>query len=615
MYTQYGRMNGKIRAFSFALTTVMVMTSTILTPMCAKSQAQSIAIERQSHQLAMAVALLNEAGATASLQIPKPGDAVPNQDIYAAFLRKLIDLIDEKAKTPDGTQSKREAAFQALTLIDFAMFSGLIALPVGTGFYGAGVGLVAGATIGVIAGLPIADAAGGTVLLTAGIGTAAGGAIGTGAGIVGSLAGTVGATTIHVALMLYLNDKYPPENTALNSGQRIQVATIGNFGFAPQAGAWESMAIHLVDAVFTDKAVTLANLWHRMPGLTPQQKDFLEANSPLRKMFQDIAFIKTNKRLTPTSPVAQPLSGWMKEAVLLLSADEDAVERLWLNALGVAGFDLKVSGGKLRLSTPPGLVAVGAPADVSAALPGGSLKVGGDGGAFDPYLKVSVTAGPFDLSLGTASIVDSGANANLVKVKYEIKKGSKLGDASLKLKWNGPEATLNAFSPSLSSDVTVSVYFRPDGLGMAIEKVDLGDMSIKPNFPSDIPDNIPGLSDLIKQLGDGLGDTLKSLVGKDAPFINAFNSVKSQQTKALCKHLDDNAPRYGAMGVSQVNSLVIQGGKMKASVRAQVLDSAKLPKASMTPQQIAADFRSKNPAFGVILKPAVQQLPKPGGSP
>src|SRR5205807_3631214 len=125
------------------------------------------------------------------------------------------------------------------------------------------------------------------------------------------------------------------------------------------------------------------------------------------------------------SPVAQPLSGWMKESLLFLSADTAEVEKVWLSALGMGAMEARVRNGKLTLTVPPALVAAGAPKTVEADLSGISVKVGGTGGVLDPYLEASVTPGPFDVVLGKASIVD-----NRIRVHYVIKRGSTLGSAA-----------------------------------------------------------------------------------------------------------------------------------------------------------------------------------------
>ena len=53
----------------------------------------------------------------------------------------------------------------------------------------------------------------------------------------------------------------------------------------------------------------------------------------------EIAYIVENKRISPNSPVAQPLSGWMKESLLFLSADTAEVEHVWLSALGMGAME------------------------------------------------------------------------------------------------------------------------------------------------------------------------------------------------------------------------------------------------------------------------------------
>src|SRR5436309_1115968 len=100
----------------------------------------------------------------------------------------------------------------------------------------------------------------------------------------------------------------------------------------------------------------------------------------------------------------------------------------------------------------PILRAVGAPSAVHSDLAQISLKVGGNGGALDPYIRCRVTPGDFNIQMGDTEIVRNGADRDRIKVSFVVQRGSRLGHASLGLRWNGPEQSLSAFAPCLVQD-------------------------------------------------------------------------------------------------------------------------------------------------------------------
>ena len=180
-----------------------------------------------------------------------------------------------------------------------------------------------------------------------------------------------------MGLSFYVNDKYPPEQTASAGGQRGLQTVAFTGATAAQAGPYESLIIHLVDSAFPNSIIQLAENWDSKTGLSAQQRQFLRNINPLRPQIQAVAEVKRSKRLFPNSPVASPLSGWMDQAVKLISADSETMEKIWLDALGIGAVSAAVRNSSLSVKLPRVLTAVGAPAEVNMPVPGFNIKVGG----------------------------------------------------------------------------------------------------------------------------------------------------------------------------------------------------------------------------------------------
>ena len=483
-------------------------------------------------------------------------------EAYNAMMKELVGLIPELVRDrPTGKENERETAFKALSAIYFAMIFGSVALTPGCAALGAGIGAC-----------------------FAGVGAGPGALIGGGAGMVLSVAGITAATIVLVGLYFYVNEKYPYQETA-HVTRGIRTVSLEKTA-AAQAGPYESLIIHLIDAAFPNDVIKLASDWDSKPGLTAQQREFLKSINPLRPQVEAIAEVKRSKRLFPNGPVAQPLTGWMAQGVKLISADTATMENLWINALGVGAINASVQSSKLTVKLPASLTAVGAPREASVPVPGFAVKVGGAGGAFDPYLKTSLTSGPFSVNWGSASLIKTGSDAGRIMVRYSIGKGSRLGRAQFKFKWNGPETSVADFSPTLASGFDGRIYFKTAGHGLEVDRLTFGTISLDLNLPGGIPSNLPGISDLVKQLTNQMQDGLRGLI-KEMGWARALDPLKTFPAQSLLKELRSQESAFGLEQISSVQQLTVQGGKLAAQVRATFLNA---PKPDRSPREVAVEL-------------------------
>lgn len=491
------------------------------------------------------------------------GTKIIGQDAYEKMVNALADIVtDPITNRPTGEETQREAAFRGVSVIYSGIVFGAIALPVAGGAIGAGVGALVG-------NVP---------------GAGAGALIGGGAGIVVGTAEFITGLVMISDLTLKINERYPLETATLSS------ASSAHYCAAAKAGPWESLMVHLLKSGFNDRAEQLASSWENMSGLSPAQRRMLRDNRYFQAAFQHIAQIKDTNRIAPNAPIAQPLSNWMQTVERVLAAGGDS-EQIWLEALGIGATRARVQNGRLRLTMPPALVAVGADAQYQASLPQVSFKVGGNGGALDPYFRCETRIGDFDMKAGRPAILRSGSHAGKIRVSYTVEKGSTPGGAKLSLKWNGPESTLSAFAPTLKEDLAANLYFRVGNNGLEFDQITLGNLSIRPNLPGNLPSQIPGLSGLLDQVTTGLQQGLVDNIVKPGAWEEALNGSKTYSTQRLAKSLNASAGKYGFAEIRQVKSLRMTDGRLQATVEGQIL---KLPAQPLTVAQVTEAYRKRS---------------------
>jgi len=491
------------------------------------------------------------------------------QDAYEKMVNALADIVtDPITNRPNGSESQREAAFRGVSVIYSGVVFGGIALPVAGGAIGAGIGALAGA-------LP---------------GAGAGALIGGGAGIVVGTAEFITGLVLVSDLTLKVNERYPPETASLTS------LAAGRYCASAKAGPWESLMVSLLKSSFNDRVEQLATSWENMSGLSAAQRKMLRDNRYFQPAFQHISQVRETNRIAANAPTAQPLSPWMQTVDRVLTAGGDS-EQAWLEALGIGAMRAKVQNGQLRVTMPPALVAVGAAAHYQSNLPQLSFKVGGNGGALDPYFRCDTKIGDFDMQAGQPALIRTGPHAGTIRVAYTVAKGSTPGSTKLGLKWNGPEATLKAFAPTLTEDLSADLYFRVGADGLEFDSITLGNLSIRPNFPSDLPAQIPGISGLMDQMTKGIQQGLVTNIAGQGAWQEALGGTKTYSTRSLAKSLNASAGQYGLTEIQQVKSLKVTDGKLHATVTGQVL---KMPAQTLTVAQVAQAYQKRS-ASGVAL--------------
>jgi hypothetical protein len=510
-------------------------------------------------------------------------EANVGMDAYTQMVKNLADLVDDLIQDrPNGTENKREAAFKTLSVIYFAMLFGGITLPPAGALIGTGVGAIAGA--------PVADLGG----VTIGAGTA----LGFGAGMVASVGEVTLATIIIVSLSLEMNDRYPPESAGLSSG----LAMRGFCGYR-NAGPWESMLVNTIGMAFSERLYPLADDWDMMGRLSSSQRSFLRSIKSLQPALKRAADIKRTRRIAPNAPMAAPMSSWMQDVEKIIWPGSEGAEEAWLHALGVGEVSAKVKDGKLTVTMPPALQAAGAPETVKADLSNLRVKVGGNGGATDPYLKASVEPGDFNIHFGDAALLKSGSDKDKIRVSFSIHDGSTLGRAKVSYRWNGPEETLSAFSPKLTENATANAFFKVTDQGLTFDHVDIGSIQIGLNLPSGLPSGIPGLSDLIESIKDGMKSAIKGMVKDSLKLGPALQALESYPAASMKKALDSDAAKYGFSRIDSVVKLMATNGQLRARVKGTVFD---LPGGAQYGQQVVAAYNKSYGLGRTLLRPRTE---------
>lgn len=495
---------------------------------------------------------------------PAAGFESITKEGYEAFVRLMVDFAkDQVSKLPSGDKSARENAYGKLAALQLAGAAGTLVLP------------AAGLTLGGGIGLCVDACTAGTDV---GTGTAIGGAIGLGSGMVVGLGGFVGSLIATLPLVDEIEAKYPPEPAGAPGG--------GGMFFLPamkRAGAAESFYVNMV-ASLPDVFVTVVEHWDKTPGLHATEKRWLNSIAFVRPSLQRLATIKKTLRATPAAAQAQDL---FLDVGRILSGDEAAQERAWLNALGLTTSGLALKNDKLTLDVPPALVALGVPKTLSAKVPDLKFKVGGDGGVLSPYLRVAMDAGPFDLDLGKVTVVDSGDDKNLIRVDWTLAKGSRLGSLKLYGKAGGDESEVAKLAPKLDKAISVSMFFTLDGLALEFKKVRIQHVDIALGLPKELRD-LPIVKDLAKALEDAFDQHVKGFLREHVPFAGLFAGMQNGAVKSLEKQLRAQPAPAGTRAVTKLEKVEIHGGKLRAHVKVEELQH---PKLTTTPAQAAADWK------------------------
>ncbi|MCA8964525.1 MAG: hypothetical protein H6838_19270 [Planctomycetes bacterium] len=566
---------------------------------------KSFSARRSSTALVLTLAALVGASAPAIAQEGgSGGSSAPTdpsaglQPIAADGFRMFMELMDQFAKDqiarlPSADKSARENAYGQLAAMQLAGAGSALVLP--------GAGLALGGGIGLIV-----DASTGG--LDAGAGTLAGGSIGLGSGMVVGLGAFVTSLLATLPMVDEIESKYPAEDGAAGGNSKAQG---GNFilqggTFVPPAiGTFESFYVNLV-ATLPDQFVTVVEQWDRTPGLGNAEKNWLRSINFARPHLQRLAWIKRNLRVSPNAPRANDM---FLDVGRVLSGDSAAMERAWLAALGLGATGLELKNDKLSLTVPAPLQALGVPARLQANVPDLKVKVGGNGGALDPYLRIALEAGPFDVDWGTVDVVKSGANRDLVSVTWSVAKGARLGSARISFKAGGDETKVLDLHPTLDRKLQGTLFFKLQGMNLQFEKAQLGNLELRFGIPKEIRD-MPVVKDLMNGLLADFERDARNFLRDTVPFARLFDGFGQGAAKSLAAGVQRDAGSNGLARIDSVTRTEVSGGVLKVHVRGKVLQQPAMGNATA---EIAAAWKRFAGKQKPVLRPTRPVVRRPVG--
>ena len=488
------------------------------------------------------------------------------EPIAADGFEAFIGLMEEFAraqfeKLPSADKSARENAYGKLAALQLAGASRALVLPA--------AGLALGGGIGFCVDVCTAGA-------DLGAGTVVGGSIGLGSGIVVGGGAFVASLIATLPMVDEIEARYPAEPGAgagagAARARGTSFSVVSNTATLAGAGLFESYYVNLV-ASLPDTFVTLFERWDRTPGLGANEQAWLRSIEFARPHLQRLAWIKRNLRVSPNAPVADDL---FMDVGRILSGDEAAMERAWLTALGLGSTGLELKNEKLVLDVPPPLHAFGVPARLSANVPAFNSRFGGNGGAFDPFLRFKLEAGPFDVNWGTVRVVKSGADKGLVAIEYSLAKGARLGAARISFKAGGDETKVVDLRPELDRSLKGTLFFRLEGLSLQFQKAQVGDMELAFGIPREIRD-LPIVKDLLNGLLADVERDLKKFLRDTVPFAGLFDDFGRGSVRALAASVKHDAGRHGLASISSVTKTEVVDGVVKVHVRGRALRQPEL---------------------------------------
>lgn len=506
---------------------------------------------------------------------------------FGTFMNLMAQFAkDQIARLPSADKSARENAYGKLAAIQFAGAGSALVLPATGLALGGGIGLCVDACTGG---------------LDAGAGTLAGGGIGLGSGMVVGLGAFVTSLIATLPMIDEIEAKYPAEGAAAARSDGRQFMVWGNGYLLPSAGAMESYYVNLV-ACLPDQFVTLVEQWDRTPGLGNAEKNWLRSVEFARPHLQRLAWIKRNLRVSPNAPRANDL---FLDVGRVLSGDAAAMERAWLTALGLGATGLELKNDKLALTVPQPLRSLGLPARLTANVPDLRVKVGGNGGALDPYLRLRLDAGPFDVEWGTVSVVKSGANKDLVAVRYAVAKGSRLGSARISIKAGGDETTVVDFRPSLDRTLEGTLFFKLDGMNLAFQKALIGNVELRFGLPQEIRD-LPVVKDLLNGLLADFERDVRNFLRESVPFAKLFDGFGQTSARSLAQAVQRDAGSHGLARIDSVSRTSIENGVIKVTVRGKAL---RHPDLGTSVQEVASAWQGLRAPRGKVEIAPVRRAP------
>ncbi len=492
---------------------------------------------------------------------PNPGKTA--NDLGAVF----VSMADRLSKeTPSGSRTPRENAYSGLCLVLLGFATKQAINVVGIPAFGGGLGTLAG-TLG---GLAIGSAGFGFgAVAGAAMFAPIGGAIGTAGGIV--VAGHVSLAELTVAGIFtmyavdHIESKYPPTaalerdsagGTAFGYLPSTTHANVWASASSKYADPYESYFVHLVDAMFADKLLDLADKWDSMPGLTDAQRAQLREWNVLRPRVQQLAYIKKHHKVAPGAKPARPLAQWAATAKGVITGDEASVRNAWLKALGVGEVGLAINDGKLRLEPGKEMRDAGAPETISTQLP----TIGHEVSAMGNKLSASLKPGDFSASVGKAELVESGADKGKVRVKFSVANGSTI--ARGRVEYSGPAGSggVNA-SIKLSKGLSGFVLLKFSGRRLLVDRVDIEGLSTSAGI-----EGLPGpLGSLANDLRNKLNGAAANAFDKGR-FLDVFKQLSDRSDETLLPEVAKRAKSLGFTEVSNIERIAFENGALAIEV-------------------------------------------------
>lgn len=493
------------------------------------------------------------AAPVAAQDLPFPGN-VP-MDGYAKLTDALIEVLRKQAdKLPAGDRSTRDNLYGILAGFWIAGISGeLITSAAGTAI-GGGIGACA-----------------------AGVGAPPGAAIGFGVGAMVGLPALITPAVITIPAVLYIEEKYPVAANA-GSGGGAMLRASGSFGSGlAVAGPMESLFVAMIGSMPREVA-TLAKLWDKTPGLPKAGQEWLQANRGLQQPLQRVAYVMEHRRMSPNAPVAMDLGKAFADWIELPSSTQ--MRDWYLDQFGLLECKLQLTKkGNMHLDVPRLLQRAGAPADVDVDIPDLDLKVGGNGGLFDPYVRITFSAGPAKLTWGRAALVASGEHKDQIELNWSIADNSTIGHLKVRWKAGGDEQVAADLKPKLGKKFSGSLFFKPDGLALLPAGFALKGSGIDVDL--DLP---KGLREAADALQDTVGKAIKQaerdlekLFERNLPWAKVWKQLQGAPGASLLTSIQESPGMFGLSRADKLLDMEIKHGKLRVKVAGQTVVAQKLP--------------------------------------
>jgi hypothetical protein len=235
------------------------------------------------------------------------------------------------------------------------------------------------------------------------------------------------------------------------------------------------------------------------------------------------------------------------------------------------------------------------PARLQVGVPDLKVKAGGNGGAFDPYLRFALESGPFDVNWGQLSVVKGGADKGLLALEYSIAKGSRLGSARVYLKAGGGESKIADLKPKFDSKVGGTLYFRLRGLNLEFVKAKVGGVELNFGLPKEIRD-LPVVKGLVNGLFADVERKAKDFLRSTLPFAGLFGGIDEGTVRALAASVKHAAGSHGLARIDTVSKVEVVDGVVKVHVQGKTLAQPALGKAVEEARKSFEGFAKAKPS-------------------